>query len=60
MLTTQQAADRLHVSRPYIAQLVDHGKFEGVERTQSGHRRIPAAQVGRVHEEMRRTKSLPG
>jgi excisionase family DNA binding protein len=53
MLTTQQAADRLNVSRPYVAQLVDYGKFEGVERTQSGHRRIPAAEVERVHEEMR-------
>jgi excisionase family DNA binding protein len=53
MLTTQQAADRLNVSRPYVARLVDDGKFEGVERTQSGHRRIPAAEVERLHQEMR-------
>lgn len=53
MLTTQQAADRLNVSRPYVAKLVDDGKFEGVTRTQSGHRRIPAAEVDRVQDEMR-------
>jgi excisionase family DNA binding protein len=53
MLTTQQAADRLNVSRPYVARLVDDGEFEGVERTQSGHRRIPAAEVERLLQEMR-------
>jgi excisionase family DNA binding protein len=56
MLTTQQAADRLNVSRPYVARLVDDGKFEGVERTQSGHRRIPVAEVERVLQEMRSTR----
>jgi excisionase family DNA binding protein len=53
MLTTQQAADQLNVSRPYVARLVDEGKFDGVERTQSGHRRIPATEVDRLHQEMR-------
>lgn len=53
MLTTQEAADRLNVSRPYVTKLVDSGKFKGVERTQSGHRRIPLAEVERVHQEMR-------
>lgn len=55
MLTTQQAADRLNVSRPYVAQLVDAGTFKDVERTKSGHRRIPAAEVERVHLEMKGT-----
>lgn len=56
MLTTQQAADRLNVSRPYVAQLVDRGGFKGVQRTQSGHRRIPLAEVERVEQEMRATR----
>jgi excisionase family DNA binding protein len=53
MLTTQQAAAVLNVSRPYVAQLVDSGTFSGVERTRSGHRRIPAAEVERVRDDMR-------
>jgi excisionase family DNA binding protein len=53
MLTTQEAADRLNVSRPYIAKLVDQGTFEGVVRTHAGHRRIPETEVDRVHDEMR-------
>jgi excisionase family DNA binding protein len=56
MLTTQQAADRLNVSRPYVAQLVDGGRFKGVQRTQSGHRRIPLAEVERIEREMRATR----
>lgn len=56
MLTTQQAADRLNVSRPYVARLVDNGTFTGVERTQSGHRRIPVAEVERIQQEMRSTR----
>lgn len=53
LLTTQEAADRLNVSRPYVVQLVDAGRFKDVVRTQAGHRRIPAAEVERVHREMR-------
>ncbi|NDZ14460.1 helix-turn-helix domain-containing protein [Variovorax sp. WS11] len=56
MLTTQQAADRLNVSRPYVARLADAGTFQGVERTQSGHRRIPRKEVDRVQGEMRASR----
>ena len=56
MLTTQEAADRLNVSRPYVTQLVDAGRFKDVVRTQSGHRRIPLAEVERVEKEMRTTR----
>lgn len=56
MVTTQQAADRLNVSRPYVVQLVDGGQFEGVQRTQSGHRRIPMAEVERIEQQMRTTR----
>jgi excisionase family DNA binding protein len=48
MLTTQEAADRLNVSRPYVVQLVDEGRFKNVQRTQAGHRRIPLAEVERM------------
>lgn len=56
MLTTQQAAEQLNVSRPYIVKLVDEGAFEGVERTQAGHRRIPAAEVERVRNSMQTSR----
>ena len=48
MLTTQQAAAKLNVSRPYVAALVNKGTFTGVELTGGGHRRIPAVAVQRV------------
>ncbi|WP_369326207.1 helix-turn-helix domain-containing protein [Alcaligenes nematophilus] len=58
MLSTQQAADQLNVSRPYIAKLVDEGIFQGVERTQAGHRRIPAAEVERVKQDMQASRRV--
>ncbi|MBK6851217.1 MAG: helix-turn-helix domain-containing protein [Burkholderiales bacterium] len=53
LLTSQQAADLLNVSRPYLNKLVDSNTFTGVMRTAAGHRRIPRAEVERVHAEMR-------
>ena len=52
MLTTQEAADRLNMSGPYVAQLVDAGRFKDVQRTKAGHRRIPVAEVERVGREL--------
>jgi len=52
MLTTQQAAAELNVSRPYVVELVEKGTFKGVEFTGSGHRRIPAIEVQRVRTHM--------
>ena len=52
MLTTQQAAAELNVSRPYVVELVNNGTLKGVGRTAGGHRRIPVAEVRRVRAEM--------
>ena len=56
LLGTQEAADLLNVSRPYLTKLVDAGTFMGVVRTAAGHRRIPRAEVERVHAQMRVTR----
>jgi excisionase family DNA binding protein len=56
LLSTQQAADRLGVSRPYVLKLVEKNTCQGVIRTASGHRRIPAAVVDRVRTEMSHTR----
>lgn len=56
MLTTQQAAEQLNVSRPYVVKLVDEDVFGGVERTRAGHRRIPATEVERVRQGMQTSR----
>ena len=37
-------------------KLAEEGVFKDVERTQAGHRRIPATEVDRVHGDMRSTR----
>ncbi len=40
LISTADAAQRLDVSRPYIAMLCDTGKLGEIVRTEGGHRRI--------------------
>ena len=56
MVSTQKAADMLHVSRPYVVKLVDAGRFQGVSRSDANHRKIPVAEVERVAAEMKATR----
>ena len=57
MLTSQQAAAALNVSRSHVLQLVTDNAFKGVEYTEGQHR-IPDAEVERVrklmHADMRK------
>ncbi len=43
MLTTQQAAERLNVSRQYVVRLVDRGDLPSIKV--GAHRRIAAKEV---------------
>lgn len=45
MLTTEQAAEWMDCSRPYVAMLIDNKKLAGATTTTGGHRRVPASSV---------------
>jgi excisionase family DNA binding protein len=45
MLSTEEAAQMMGRSRPYVAMLIDAGKVSGAKTTPGGHRRVPESSV---------------
>ena len=45
MLSTEQAAQIMMKSRPYVAMLIDAGELERASTTPKGHRRVPESSV---------------
>lgn len=45
MLSTEEAAQIMGRSRPYVAMLIDSGKLPGAQTTAGGHRRVPESSV---------------
>jgi len=56
MLTTEEAAELMQCSRPYVAMLIDNKKLSGATITEGGHRRVPEASV-RIWIDQRNAKS---
>ena len=45
LLTTEQAAQLIGHSRPYVAMLIDANKLKGGSVSEVGHRRVPRSSV---------------
>ena len=45
LLTTEQAAQLMGHSRPYVAMLIDANKLKGASVSEGGHRRVPRSSV---------------
>lgn len=45
LLTTEQAAQLMGYSRPYVAMLIDANKLKGGSVSEGGHRRVPRSSV---------------
>ncbi len=45
LLTTEQAAQLMGHSRPYVAMLIDANKLKGGSVSEVGHRRVPCSSV---------------
>ena len=45
MLSTEQAAQLMGRSRPFVAMLIDNGKIIGAQTTTGGHRRVSESSV---------------
>jgi excisionase family DNA binding protein len=60
LLSSEEAAKLLHVSRTHINMLIDSGKLGQVTRTEGGHRRIARTAVLKYKAEskLRRAKGV--
>lgn len=61
-ITTQEAANRCGVSRPFVVMLLDSGAYEGqVSRTSGGHRKVLASEFKRLMTQAtaKASKTLP-
>lgn len=56
-LTSEQAAQLLHVSRSHVNGLADSGALGKVMKTLGGHRRIPRASVLAYKEQSKRSQA---
>ena len=45
MLSTEEAAQLMDCSRPYVAMLIDAGKLVGGVKSRGGHRKVPRSSV---------------
>ena len=45
MLSTEQAAQLMGCSRPYVAMLIDANKLAGGMKSKGGHRKVPKSSV---------------
>ena len=45
MLSTEEAAQLMHCSRPYVAMLIDAEKLAGGVKSRGGHRKVPRSAV---------------
>ena len=53
MMNLREAADLLNVSLRFVSELVEAGKFRGVEVVEPGQTLLPRLEVDRVDAEMR-------
>lgn len=45
MLSTEEAAQMMDCSRPYVAMLIDQDQLPGATKTAGGHRKVPQSSV---------------
>jgi excisionase family DNA binding protein len=57
MLTSEQAAKLLNLSRPHLNKLLDKGLIIGMQRLDGGHRRISKGAVLRYKAEMKQRQA---